>query len=119
MVAAELIAYRPTEDSDYYAVLRDAAGNSMIVELAHPDCSGDSPFMAAVVHARQVFGARLQASASLKTTSLPVRVHGNGYFDDKHGQTGVAPNGIELHPVLRLEFERTGSQVAPGWPLKQ
>lgn len=25
---------------------------------------------------------------------------GVGFFDFLHGQTGVAPNGIELHPVL-------------------
>jgi hypothetical protein len=23
-----------------------------------------------------------------------------GFFDYQHGQTGVAPNAIELHPVL-------------------
>jgi hypothetical protein len=28
------------------------------------------------------------------------RVVGVAFFDYKHGQTGVAPNGIELHPVL-------------------
>jgi hypothetical protein len=26
-----------------------------------------------------------------------------GFWDEIHGQTGVAPNGIELHPVLRFE----------------
>ena len=25
-----------------------------------------------------------------------------GFFDFEHGQTGVAPNAIELHPVLRF-----------------
>jgi hypothetical protein len=25
---------------------------------------------------------------------------GVGFFDSVHGQPGVAPNGIELHPVL-------------------
>jgi hypothetical protein len=25
---------------------------------------------------------------------------GVGFFDEMHGQTGIAPNGIELHPVL-------------------
>jgi hypothetical protein len=29
-------------------------------------------------------------------------VTGVGFFDIIHGQTGVAPNGIELHPVLRV-----------------
>jgi hypothetical protein len=27
-------------------------------------------------------------------------VTGVGFFDFNHGQTGVAPNAIELHPVL-------------------
>jgi hypothetical protein len=25
---------------------------------------------------------------------------GVGFFDKKHGQRGIAPNGVELHPVL-------------------
>jgi hypothetical protein len=29
-----------------------------------------------------------------------VTITGVGFWDAKHGQTGVAPNGIELHPVL-------------------
>jgi hypothetical protein len=27
-------------------------------------------------------------------------INGVGFFDFKHGQKGVAPNAIELHPVL-------------------
>jgi hypothetical protein len=27
-------------------------------------------------------------------------ITGVGFFDFDHGQTGVAPNAIELHPVL-------------------
>jgi len=33
-----------------------------------------------------------------------VRITGVGFFDYIHGQRGVAPNGIELHPVLDVEF---------------
>ena len=29
-------------------------------------------------------------------------VTGVGCFDIPHGQTGIAPNGIELHPVLKF-----------------
>jgi hypothetical protein len=36
--------------------------------------------------------------------SAKVRVTGVGFFDKIHGQTGAAPNGIELHPVLGIEF---------------
>jgi hypothetical protein len=29
-------------------------------------------------------------------------VNGVAFFDFKHGQTGVAPNAIELHPILKF-----------------
>jgi hypothetical protein len=32
------------------------------------------------------------------------RVTGVAFFDFNHGQTGVAPNAIELHPVLQICF---------------
>jgi len=32
------------------------------------------------------------------------RFAGVGFFDRAHGATGAAPNAIELHPVLKVEF---------------
>jgi len=32
--------------------------------------------------------------------SLEARVTGVAFFDFDHGQTRVAPNAIELHPIL-------------------
>jgi hypothetical protein len=29
---------------------------------------------------------------------------GIGFFDFNHGQLGVAPNAIELHPVINIVF---------------
>lgn len=40
----------------------------------------------------------------IKVTPTKVRITGVGFFDRTHGQTGGAPNGIELHPVLSLKF---------------
>jgi len=34
---------------------------------------------------------------------IRVRVTGILFFDRLHGQIGVAPNGVELHPVLDIE----------------
>jgi len=105
VVDATLTKYRFTEDSDYHAVLTDGSGNTMIVELPHPDCVGNSsPFKSASTAARATFDANLRATSSFKAAAIPVRVYGVGFFDDIHGQTGVAPNGIELHPVLAIEF---------------
>src|SRR5262249_31008189 len=39
-----------------------------------------------------------------QTANIPVQVTGVGMFDFLHGQAGVAPNGIELHPVLGIAF---------------
>jgi hypothetical protein len=39
-----------------------------------------------------------------------VRVTGIGFFDFIHGQAGVAPNGIELHPVLGITFLGDGTK---------
>jgi hypothetical protein len=30
-------------------------------------------------------------------------IMGVGFWDEKHGQTGIAPNGVELHPVLSFK----------------
>jgi hypothetical protein len=32
-----------------------------------------------------------------------VAITGVGFWDEQHGQTGIAPNGIELHPVLNIK----------------
>jgi len=40
-----------------------------------------------------------------KVKATPARITGVGFFDADHGQTGVAHlNGIELHPVLKIEW---------------
>jgi hypothetical protein len=41
-----------------------------------------------------------------RVPQTPVTITGVGFFDRVHGQTGVAlKNGIELHPVLAIEFK--------------
>jgi hypothetical protein len=42
-----------------------------------------------------------------------VTLRGLGFFDFAHGQDGVAPNAIELHPVISIEF---GGQAPPASP---
>jgi hypothetical protein len=40
-----------------------------------------------------------------KVKPTPCRITGVGFFDKVHGQMGVSLlNGIELHPILKLEF---------------
>src|SRR3954465_5861452 len=102
---ATLTLYKLESDSDYHLVLQDAGGLTMIVEIPSPTCVGaGSPFLAGITNARNEFNARFTATTSFQTANIPVQIKGVGMFDFLHGQTGVAPNGIELHPVLNVIF---------------
>jgi hypothetical protein len=105
VINATLTQYKLESDSDYHLVLSDASGNTMIVEIPSPTCVGaGSPFLAGIQNARSTFNARFTATTSFQTANIPVQIKGVGMFDFLHGQTGVAPNGIELHPVLSIVF---------------
>jgi hypothetical protein len=54
--------------------------------------------------ARSAFDSRLTATTFFQNPNIPVRISGVGFFDFIHGQTGVAPNGIEIHPILSIAF---------------
>lgn len=104
-LSGTLTKYVREADSDYHLVIRDGSGRTMIVELPASNCVGaGSPFGPGIARARQQFDARFTATTSFKTTSTPVTIKGIGFWDYIHGQTGVAPNGIEVHPVLDITF---------------
>ena len=109
---ATLTSYKSENDSDYHLVLQDAAGNTMIAEIPSPACVGSSsPFLSGITHARSQFDAVYTATTSFQTANVPVRITGIGMFDFLHGQTGVAPNGIELHPVIDIIFNPSASNT--------
>jgi hypothetical protein len=107
-VAATLTEYKLEADSDYHLVLSDGGGHTMIAEIPDPACVGaSSPLRTSITKARSEFDAKYTASGSFKTVNVAVTVTGVGFFDFAHGQTGVAPNAIELHAVLDIQFGTT------------
>src|SRR6266853_6400131 len=90
-------------DQDYHIVLADDAGRTMIVESTHPDCALKSRFKTEIDQARVALDQAFKGPITkpMKMRKL-VTVTGVGFFDHIHGQTGVAPNGIELHPILQV-----------------
>src|SRR5258708_18092564 len=105
VINATLTLFKLESDSDYHLVLQDAAGNTMITEIPAPTCVGSgSPFLSGITNARAEFDAKFTATTSFQTANIPVQITGVGMFDFLHGQTGVAPNGIELHPILDIIF---------------
>jgi hypothetical protein len=105
VINATLTEFKLENDSDYHLVISDSSGNTMITEIPSPTCVGSSsPFFSAIQNARAKFDAQFTATTSFQTVNMPVQIVGVGMFDFLHGQTGVAPNGIELHPVLDIIF---------------
>jgi len=105
VLTATLTQYKLETDEDYHLVLQDSGGLTMIAEIPSPNCVGTgSPFASGIQNARNQFDAKFTATTSFQTANIPVQITGVGMFDFLHGQTGVAPNGIELHPVLNIIF---------------
>ena len=106
-VPGTLTFYKLETDVDYHMVLQDNAGNTIIGEVPSPACVGaGSPFAAGIAIARAKVDARLTPADGFQSANLPVQMKGVGFFDILHGQTGVAPNGIELHPLLDVNFTK-------------
>ena len=93
-------------DNDYHLVLVDADGSTtMIGEIPDPACAAaaSSPFVNQFLACRNFIDAHV-ASGNVTGLSLKVTVKGIGFIDPPHGQTGAAPNNMELHPIIDIYF---------------
>jgi hypothetical protein len=96
---------------------------TMIVEFPTVACSSGANTGAKtrVKNARNAFVAACGMPSSSSFTKLKGKatIRGIGFFDFLHGQTGVAPNGIELHPVLKFtnaSCEKAAAAPPPTTP---
>jgi hypothetical protein len=106
-VRARLIGVRAEEDGDVHLVISSLADrrHTMIVEMPSADCIARASRTARrkMRAARRSFERNCGPPAdSFLSLSGTATVEGVGFFDFIHGQTGHAPNGIELHPVTRF-----------------
>lgn len=97
-VKARLLRVRPEKDSDLHVLLADLGDpdKRMIAEIPAPECAEGTG------HENDYQAAR-RSLAAIPLNSI-VEVTGVGFFDFMHEQKGAAPNGIELHPVLRISL---------------
>jgi hypothetical protein len=111
-VTATLTGYKLEADSDYHLVLSGGSGGTLIAEIPSPACDSGSRVGAQIAATRAAFEAvHPQASECFNCLNETVTVTGVGFFDRLHGQTGVAGNGVELHPLL--SFTVGGTPVPP------
>jgi hypothetical protein len=77
----------------------------MIAEIPSPSCVGStSPLASANARARSTMDAHVKVGGTFVNVGQPVTVTGVGFFDMPHGQSGAAPDNLELHPVIDLCF---------------
>jgi hypothetical protein len=113
-IRVRLLAFKQEADSDIHLAVADLhdPNASMIVEFPAPWCeqrAGAAPALAARTTAARtaflkacgqpkIIGGRSYYKQVFGTASIT----GVAFFDRIHGQLGVAPNGIELHPAIRF-----------------
>lgn len=110
-IRATLVSWKTETDHDYHMVIADINNPSvtMIVEPPDVNCSAAcaSNFGNYYTSVRQKLNNCFGATPSSMTnfpSGVVVDLTGVPEFDALHGQTGVAPNGIELHPLLSVNF---------------
>jgi hypothetical protein len=122
-LSVTLKEYGRETDGDYHMVLADAQGHTMIGEIPNPgDVDSTCPFFQQITNTRRAFDNHFNeveditapspqadpvpdSTLAFREVGIPVTLTGLGFFDFLHGQRGVAPNGIELHPVISITFD--------------
>jgi hypothetical protein len=102
-VTAAVVLIRHEDDDDFHVVLSDGR-RTMITEAPAPECDS-----------RAYPRRQTQMAAARQALRIcpRARVTGVAFFDFEHGQTGVAPNAIELHPILGFRCLTGGGATSP------
>jgi hypothetical protein len=104
-VTAYVTQYKLEADSDIHLVLKDTAGRQMIAEIPRPTCVGlTSRWRTAITNARSAWVTHYSTTTTWHFIHRSVTLRGLAFFDVPHGQTGKAPNAIELHPVINVHL---------------
>lgn len=103
-VLATLVEFKEEADDDIHVVIAGESGQTMIAEFPHPDCAQRSRVLPQIARAREQFISKFgqPSRSSWLEVNDGIRVTGVLFFDAHHGQRGVAPNAIELHPVIEV-----------------
>jgi hypothetical protein len=106
-------------DQDYHIVIADPDDTTkqMIIEMPSPECQGvcSSLFVNDFKRNREqmeyILGQPKSTFHEMDQQWL-VEITGSPFFDYNHGQIGLAPNCIEIHPVTNVTFLHLSSTHA-------
>lgn len=105
-IVCKVREYRMEDDGDYHLVLVDVSDTSktMIGEIPDPSCPSVAKSGKAntFVKVRTFFKDSVAVKKNVTKQGV-YKITGVVFFDKKHRQLGLSPNGIELHPILSIK----------------
>ena len=107
-IQAELLGFKLESDGDIHLVIAQPGNraHTMIAEIPDPRCMSGAPpvYSNDVARTRLAFvkAYGIPPATHFRIAYKPITVVGPAFFDFLHGQDGLAPNGIEIHPVLAI-----------------
>jgi hypothetical protein len=102
---AEIITCKLESNGNFHLTLKGETGKTMIASCPEPEfVDPRSRWTKEIVAVRKQVEERLHPDRSVKPVEQRVRIRGIGLFFRLHGRIGEAPNGLELAPVLKIEW---------------
>ena len=106
----DILGFKKESDKDIHIVIQDpTTKDKMIAEIPSDECP-DVQKTSRYTQIKELnewfinnIGSPTQSMTWLQTPK-EVDISGVGFFDFPHGQTGRAPNGREIHPVLSMDY---------------
>jgi hypothetical protein len=100
--------YKLESDNDIHIVISavNDASQTMVAEIVNAQCPGiaSTSRYNQLNNLRQWFDSTYHPTTSFTNTNVRIRITGVGFFDFLHGQTGIPPNGREIHPILSFSL---------------
>jgi len=104
-VEAVVVGCKLQINGSYHLILRGTSGKTMLANCPDPHTvDPESRWAKQIAAVRAQVEKKVQPRAALQKFEARTRIVGVGYFNRAHGQVAAAPNGIELTPVLQLEW---------------
>ena len=112
-IDCRLTQYKLEDDGDIHCVIVDANNQSMVSEICDPSCPGiiNTSRYGMLSALRTWFVNNYHPTTSWQYPNINIRITGVGFYDFLHGQTGIPPNGREIHPILTMSVL---TPVLPG-----
>jgi hypothetical protein len=104
-VSGTLLSIDRTADGEIRLVIadREPPQTEIVAVAPDPACAAGSRFADNIAAVRDAIERKFGTFSRL-TPALPVTATGIAYFSARRGEPGMAPNGIELHPLIGLAF---------------